>query len=78
MYVYKLLVPVGVCRSADTGDAAAGHASYARQCSSTVFLRLFHLWHRRRSVVGGASAPTLRPSVTRQCHSRLVRTAYET
>jgi len=62
-----------MCRSADTGDAAAGHAADARQRPDAVLLRLLHLRHRRRPAVGRAPAQPLLPRSARQRLRRPVR-----
>ena len=48
------------------GDAAAGHAADAGQCADALFLRVFHLWHRRCPTVGRATAQPMLPRLTRQ------------
>ena len=54
-------------RYANSCDAAAGHIANAGQCSSVVFLCVFHFWNSRRSTVGGHFATTVRSSAARSC-----------
>lgn len=53
-------------RYEDTGDAFTRHASHAGQRAAAVFLRLLHIWYRRRPIVGGYLASTMLPEGSTQ------------
>jgi len=55
--VYAVCVCVG--RYAYPGDPPSRHSSHAGQRAGAVLLRLLHLRHRRRAVVGGATEEPL-------------------